>query len=114
MKKKAPEVEPPENLTIAGVGASAGGLEAFTALLHGLPPNPGIAIVFVQHLAPQHESALVSLLSGQSALPVVQASDGMEVEPNHVYVIPPNTQMVIVGRALHLSPRPDDKSRYTP
>src|SRR5215472_6507296 len=70
---------------IAGVGASAGGLEAFSALLHSLPENPGLAIVFVQHLAPQHESALVPLLSGQSALPVVQATHGINVQPNHVY-----------------------------
>ena len=61
------EMERP--LTIAGVGASAGGLEAFSALLHSLPAAPGTAIVFVQHLAPQHESALVPLLSAQSGLP---------------------------------------------
>jgi two-component system CheB/CheR fusion protein len=99
---------------IAGVGASAGGLEAFSALLHSLPENPGLAIVFVQHLAPQHESALVPLLSSQSALPVVQATHGINVQPNHVYVIPPNAQMVIVDGALHLNARPDDRSQYTP
>ena len=54
--------------TIVGVGASAGGLEAFSTLLQSLSPNPDVAIVFVQHLAPQHESALVSLLSGQTAM----------------------------------------------
>src|SRR5438876_5846667 len=117
MKKKAAEAEPPSkpsHLTIAGVGASAGGLEAFTALLQGLSADPGVAIVFVQHLAPQHESALVPLLSGQSALPVIQATHGMRVEPNHVYVIPPNAQMIVSGGALHLSARPGDRSRYTP
>src|SRR5262245_12854512 len=93
-----PPLEPNEaSITIVGVGASAGGLEAFSALLQSLPKNPGVAIVFVQHLAPQHESALVPLLSGQSALPVTQAKHGMDVEPNHVYVIPPNSQMSIVG-----------------
>src|SRR5215472_7223982 len=71
---------------IAGVGASAGGLEAFSALLQSLPQEPGLAIVFVQHLAPQHESALVPLLSSQSTLPVVQATHGMHVQPNHIYV----------------------------
>src|SRR5258706_6843958 len=101
-------------LRIVGVGASAGGLEAFSTLLQGLPANPGVAIVFIQHLAPQHVSALVPLLSGQSDLPVVQAGHGMEVEANRVYVIPPNTQMVIIGRSLHLSARPDDRSQYTP
>src|SRR5215467_14250979 len=110
-----PPLEPLDaSVTIVGVGASAGGLEAFSALLQSLPKNPGVALVFVQHLAPQHESALVPLLSGQSRLPVSQASHGMNVEPNHVYVIPPNSQMSIVGRALHLSARPDDRSQYTP
>src|SRR5512138_3649729 len=101
-------------LTIVGVGASAGGLEAFSLLLKALPSKPGIAIVFIQHLAPQHESALVPLLSGQSALPVVQATDGMDVEADQIYVIPPNTQMVIAGNTLHLNARPDDRSQYTP
>src|SRR4249920_267928 len=76
-----------DGLVIVGVGASAGGLEAFTALLQGLPPAPGVAIVFVQHLAPLHESALVPLLTGQSSLPVVQVTQAMEVEPNRIYVI---------------------------
>jgi len=103
-----------ERPTIVGVGASAGGLEAFSAMLRALPPDPGIAIVFVQHLAPQHESALVSLLSSQTELPVVQATEGLRVQPNHVYVIPPNTQMIVAADHLHLSARPDDRSRYTP
>src|SRR5262245_18260471 len=101
-------------LTIAGVGASAGGLESFSTLLHALPAKPGVALVFVQHLAPQHESALVPLLSSQSDLPVVQATHGMVVEADHVYVIPPNAQMSIVDRTLHLNARPDDRSQYTP
>src|SRR5262245_12676788 len=99
---------------IVGVGASAGGLEAFTALLRSLPPDPRLAIVFVQHLAPQHESALTSLLSGQSELPVVQVTEGMSVLPNHVYVIPPNSQLGIAGHQLHVSPRPNDRTQYNP
>src|SRR5262245_39871877 len=83
----------PSSITIVGVGASAGGLEAFSALLRGLPAAPGLAIVFVQHLAPSHDSALVTLLSTQTSLPIVQAVDGMHVEADHVYVIPPNVQM---------------------
>src|SRR5262245_18477213 len=60
------EVEKPQ-LAIVGVGASAGGLDAFTQLLHALPSDPGLAIVFVQHLAPHHESALANLLAMQTA-----------------------------------------------
>jgi len=99
---------------IVGVGASAGGLEAFSQLLQALPPDPGVAIVLVQHLAPQHESALPTLLSGRTDLAVVQATEGVRVEPNHVYVIPPNVQMGVRDSRLHLLPRPSDRSQYTP
>jgi two-component system CheB/CheR fusion protein len=99
---------------IVGIGASAGGLEAFSTVLRRLPDDANIAVVFVQHLAPQHESALVTLLSAQSELPVVQADEGMRVEARRVYVIPPNRQLVISGRELHVSPRPEDRSQYNP
>jgi two-component system CheB/CheR fusion protein len=109
-----PAVDDPPVPIIVGVGASAGGLDAFTAMLRMVPLDANLAIVFVQHLAPQHESALVTLLTGQSALPVTQADEGMQVEPNHVYVIPPNRQLVVLGRELHISARPADRSQYTP
>ena len=102
-------------LLVVGIGASAGGLEAFTQLLAELPGEDlGLAIVLVQHLAPQHESALPVLLSGVSALPVVQVAEGMRVEANRVFVIPPNVQMGILDGELHLNPRPSDRSQYTP
>src|SRR5262245_5240574 len=82
-----PSAEAP-GIVIAGVGASAGGLEAFSQLLQALPRQPGLAIVLVQHLAPQHESALAVLLSGRTNLPVEQATEGMPLEPDRVYVIP--------------------------
>lgn len=105
---------PPAAVRVVGVGASAGGLEAFSQLLRGLPHDRGLAVVFVQHLSPQHDSALVSLLSSHTAMPVLQASEGMRLEPDHVYVIPPNVQMEMRGGGLHLTPRPEDRSRYTP
>ncbi len=101
-------------LTVVGVGASAGGLEAFSQLLRAIEHAPPLAIVFVQHLSPQHESALVSLLSSQTAMVVLQALEGMRVEAGHVYVIPPNVRMEMRGGELHLSPRPNDKSGYMP
>ena len=102
-------------MAVVGVGASAGGLEAFTQLLHALPPAPGFAVVLVQHLAPQHDSALASLLSMQTSLPVIQAADGMGLAPNHVYVAPPNVQALMQDEAtLSLAPRPTDRSQYTP
>src|SRR5262245_57156858 len=115
-ERRQPQVEPPapDTFTIVGVGASAGGLEAFATLLRSLPPDPQLAIVFVQHLAPRHESALATLLSTHSTLPVVQVTEGMHVERNHVYVIPPNTQLVLTERHLHIGPRPNDSSQYNP
>ncbi|GMU21112.1 MAG: chemotaxis protein CheB [Phycisphaerae bacterium] len=101
-------------LTLVGIGASAGGLEAFTSLIENLPANTGLALVFVQHLSPTHESMLPQLLSEKSSLTVVQAADNTVIEPDHIYVIPPNTQMGFHDGRLRLTPRPEGRSRYTP
>src|SRR5271169_7026126 len=61
---------------IVAIGASAGGLEAFSNLLRALPPEPGLALVFIPHLDPTHESAMVELLSRTTRLPVFQAEEG--------------------------------------
>ena len=106
--------EPQARFPIVGIGASAGGLEAFSQLLAALPAEPGVSIILIQHLAPQHASALPTLLAGVSRLPVVEAAEGMRVEPNTVYVIPPNVQMGITDDVLHLNPRPSDRTQYTP
>jgi two-component system, chemotaxis family, CheB/CheR fusion protein len=100
--------------SIVGVGASAGGLEAFEQLLAALPPDSGMAFVLVQHLAPKHESILSELLSKSTRMPVKEVSEGVNVEPNHVYVIPPNADMSIVDGVLHLSPLPPDRARRMP
>lgn len=94
-----------DSFPIVGVGASAGGLEAFTQLLGHLPQKSGMAFVLVQHLAPKHESALTELLSRATRIPVAEVKDGMAVEPDRVYVIPPNTNMAILNSHLHLMPR---------
>jgi two-component system CheB/CheR fusion protein len=113
--EKAPaEALAAAQVPVVAIGASAGGLDAFSQVLEGLTEDPGVALVFIQHLAPQHESALPTLLSGRTRLPVVQVSEGTHVEPNHVYVIPPNAQMEIREGELHLNPRPEDRTQYTP
>ena len=100
--------------TVVGVGASAGGLEAFSQLLEALPSKADLAVVFVQHLSPQHESALPTLLASKTPMPIVQVTEGLRIEPHHVYVIPPNVQMGITDGVLHLLPRPYDRSQFTP
>jgi hypothetical protein len=103
---------PAPDVTIVGVGASAGGFEAFSQLLEGLPPVPNLAIIFVQHLAPHHSSSLAALLAGHTRLPVVEATEGARIVPNRVYVVPPNAQMELVDGHLHLGRRPDDRTQY--
>ncbi len=90
---------------IVGVGASAGGLEAFTQFLKHLPANTGMGFVLVQHLDPVHESALPEILSRATAMLVLEVTNNLRVEPNHVYVIPPNTGMEISQGVLKLQPR---------
>ena len=90
---------------IVGVGASAGGLEAFTQLLKALPMDTGMAFVLIQHLAPSHASALAEILSRATKMPVAEVQDEPTIEPNRVYVIPPDRGMMIVGGTLQLLPR---------
>ncbi len=87
------------------VGASAGGLAAFGAFLAVIPLDTGMAFVLVQHLAPLQGSRLAEILAKDTRMPVTEVSDGMEVAPNHVYVIAPNVNMAIEKRVLRLTPR---------
>jgi chemotaxis response regulator CheB len=87
---------------IVAIGASAGGLEAFSNLLQSLPSEPGLALVFIPRLDPTHESAMVALLSSTTRLPLLQAAEGIRVVVNSVYVLPPNSDITISGRVLHL------------
>jgi two-component system CheB/CheR fusion protein len=87
---------------IVGIGASAGGLDAFTRLIGHLPPDTGLAYVLVQHLDPSHESMLAELLARSASVPVTQAVDGMKLEANKAYVIPPNTTMTVNDGHLRL------------
>ncbi len=93
------------NVPVVGVGASAGGFEAFKRLVAHLPPDTGLGFVLIQHPNPTHPSNLSEILARVSAIPVRQAADGMGIEPNHVYVIPPNAELEIAGRVLRAVPR---------
>lgn len=99
---------------IAGVGASAGGLAATTELLRHLGQKPNIAVVIFHHLDPTHESSLAAILSRVSTLPVQAISDGMRVEPNHVYVVPPNADLDITDGKLNLAPRIETGGLHLP
>lgn len=117
MRPKSAPRDVPDQLpafTIVGVGASAGGLEAFRQLLEAIPADPGVALIIVQHMAPRHGSMLPHLLAELSTMPVAEVRDGMSVEPNHVYVVPPSVEMGISRGRLHLTPRPDNHTQYNP
>lgn len=90
---------------IVGIGGSAGGLDAFTRLLQALPNHTGMAFVVVQHLDPHHASHLPEILAKATSMPVQNVEDGMSIRPDQVYVIPPNTTMILEDGTLRLGPR---------
>jgi two-component system CheB/CheR fusion protein len=93
---------------IVAIGASAGGLEACRKLLDALPVGNGMAFIIVQHLDPSHDSMLVDLLAGHTSMPVLQATDGMAIERERVYVIPPGVYLSADKGALRIS-RPQER-----
>ena len=116
---KAPAVQPDRRIVpstlpakrddflVVGLGASAGGLEAFTKLFTVLPAGGGMAFVLIQHLDPTHESMMVALLSNHTKMKVLQAAEGMTIEDNRVYVIPPRVYLSIENGSFHLSVPPE-------
>jgi two-component system CheB/CheR fusion protein len=97
---------PPEDhavFPIVAIGASAGGLEASKKFISALPADTGMAFILVQHLDPTHASMMVELLAQHAAIVVSQASEGVIVEPDHFYVIPPGSYIAFEGGALHMT-----------
>jgi two-component system CheB/CheR fusion protein len=94
-----------ELFPVVGIGASAGGLEAFTELLSHLPIDTGMAFVIIQHMLATQESALSEILARSTQMPVHEVTDGMPIAPNQVYVIPANVSMTIDRGVLKLTPR---------
>ncbi|WP_409606557.1 chemotaxis protein CheB [Brevundimonas sp.] len=110
MSRKHEESRSP-TLTV-GIGASAGGLEAFTDFLKHVPPDSGMAFILVQHLSPDHESMLTEILGRASPVPVVVAEHGMVVEPDQVYVIPPDATLTVADSKLQVvKPAPPRSDR---
>ncbi len=98
---------------IVGIGASAGGLEAFKSFFANMPSDSDMVFILVQHLAPDHTSLLAELLGRTTSMPVREAVDGARVEPRHVYVIPPNATLTLAQRVLKVtSPAPPREHRW--
>ncbi len=104
-----------ENLfPVVGVGASAGGLDAFKRLIKTIPDNSGMAYILVQHLEPTHESILRELLQKVTSIPIHEITNNVRVEPNHIYIIPSNKLLTATDGVLQLSPRPPRNEKNMP
>lgn len=107
---------PPRSLgfPVVAIGASAGGLEACEAILDHLPSDVGLAIVFVQHLSPQHKSSLSQILARHTEMSVQEVSDDTPLQQNRVYVMPPDHDLAVENGLLHLVDRPHQSARHMP
>jgi two-component system CheB/CheR fusion protein len=101
---KSPKQQIPAStgITIVGIGASAGGLEALEQFFENTPKDTGMAFVVIQHLDPNHVGIMPELLQRTTKMKVVQVTDRLQVKPDHVYVIPPNKSMSLLNGYLHL------------
>ncbi len=99
---------------IVGIGASAGGLEAFEHFFRQMPADSGLAFVLVQHLDPSHASVLAEILQRSTAMRVIEVHDEMPVVANQIHVIPPNRDMVVARRVLQLSVPTEPRGQRMP
>jgi two-component system CheB/CheR fusion protein len=95
----------PQDFPVIGIGASAGGLDAFRRLLRAIPEDSGMAYVLVQHLDPFHESILPEILSRVTNIGISEITDDIHLTPNHIYVIPSNQILTAYDGVLKLAPR---------
>lgn len=103
-----------KGLTVVGIGASAGGLAALRSFFNALPADPGVAFVVVTHLHPEHESHLAELLQRHTSMPTQQVTEKIQVQPNHVYVIPPNRAILMADSHLEPVEFTEPRGRRTP
>ena len=99
---------------VVGIGASAGGLEPLESFFANLPGRTGMAFVVVQHLSPDFKSLMDELLARHTDLPILLVENGMRVEPDHIYLIPPKKEMIISGGRLLLSERSREQELALP
>ena len=97
-----PVCDKPASPCIVGIGASAGGLDAFQQFFSHMPPDTGLAFVLVPHLEPTHKSMMSELLARHTKMKVMEAQDGVEVQPNCIYVTPPNADLAMLNRRLQV------------
>src|SRR5262245_53774270 len=114
-KKQSPADVDRSHVTVAGIGASAGGVEALCNFFETIPTDVGIAYVVVVHLDPAHESELAAILSRRTKMPVAEVKDeaGVILKPNNVYVIAPDRRLELKDGKIGAATFPDARSRRT-
>ena len=112
---QSPSERPREKgFPVIGIGASAGGLEAFSTLFRKMPQDTGMAFILIQHIEPSHVGNMVGLIQRQTAMPVVEVKDnGLAVEPNHLYMIPPNREISVFDGRLKLGDQVETSMRHS-
>ena len=100
-EQAVPGVRTPPTFVV-GIGASAGGLESLEKLFKNLPADTGMAFVIIQHLSPDFKSMMYELLARDTKMEIHRVEDGMQIEANHVYLLPPKKELIIAGGELHL------------
>ena len=102
-KKSAGVLKESNRFPIVGIGSSAGGLEALELFFSNVPPDTNMAYVIIQHLSPRHKSIMAEILMKYTQMQVLQIKDDQKIEPNHVYLNPPDKNVVILNRRLYLT-----------
>ena len=99
---------------VVGIGASAGGLESLEKLFQNLPPDTGMAFVIIQHLSPDFKSMMYELLARDTKMEIHRVEDGMSIEADHIYLLPPKKELIIAGGELHLIDKDASKGLTLP
>lgn len=108
-----PERPGMRSFPVVGIGASAGGLEAFGSLFSKMPVDTGMAFILMQHIEPSHVANMVGLIQKQTGMPVVEVTDSNRVEPNRLYMIPQNREVSIAGGTLRLGKEFDRRAGHS-
>jgi chemotaxis response regulator CheB len=103
-----------DNFLVVGIGASAGGVQALRKFFAHVPEHPRMAYVVILHLSPDHDSQLAEVLQSVSLLPVIKVEQRVRVEPDHVYVIPPNKSLEMVDGHIEVSEVTSNETRRAP
>lgn len=127
MKKKNSKIEPkhdavdqlsatpsPDEFFIVGIGASAGGINALQNFFKHVPEQSGMAYVVILHLSPDHDSQLASVLQRETKIPTAQVTERIRVQPNHIYVVPPDRHLTIEDSFIAVSPNMQIEDRRAP